>query len=104
MSMKIISIQSKLFVFLLVMIMTACNQSSTETKNEASSNGQTADGMDRTALPIAEPVIAEITELDAHNVKAPPIFEVKAPKGAPNVMVILLDNFGYAGSKLLVAL
>ena len=32
------------------------------------------------------------------NAKAPPIFEVKAPAGAPNVMVILLDNFGYAGS------
>ena len=25
-------------------------------------------------------------------------FEVKAPAGAPNVIVILLDNFGYAGS------
>ncbi len=31
--------------------------------------------------------------------KLPPIFEVKAPQGAPNVIVILLDNFGYAGSK-----
>jgi len=55
--------------------------------------------MDRTVLPIAEPKLAPITELDARNVKAPSIFEPKAPQGAPNVMVILLDNFGYAGSR-----
>ena len=57
-----------------------------------------AAAVDRTALPIAEPTHPAITELDARNVKAPPIFEVKAPTGAPNVLVILLDNFGYAGS------
>ena len=50
------------------------------------------------SLPIAEPTRPAITELDARNAKAPPIFEVKAPAGAPNVLVILLDNFGYAGS------
>ena len=27
--------------------------------------------------------------------KPPPRFQVKAPKGAPNVVVILLDNFGF---------
>lgn len=54
--------------------------------------------LDRTVLPIAEPQYPPITELDASKVKAPPIFEVKAPAGAPNVMVILLDNFRYAGS------
>ena len=54
--------------------------------------------VDRTTLPIAEPTRPAITELDARNAKAPPIFEVKAPAGAPNVLVILLDNFGYAGS------
>ena len=57
-----------------------------------------AAGVDRTILPIAEPTRPAITELDARNAKAPPIFEVKAPAGAPNVLVILLDNFGYAGS------
>ena len=55
--------------------------------------------LDRTVLPIPEPTYPPITELDASKVKAPPIFEVKAPAGAPNVIVILLDNFGYAGSK-----
>ena len=55
--------------------------------------------LDRTSLPIAEPTHPPITELDARNVKAPPIFQVQAPAGAPNVIMILLDNFGYAGSK-----
>ena len=57
-----------------------------------------ATDVDRTVLPIAEPTRPAITELDARHAKAPPIFEVKAPTGAPNVLVILLDNFGYAGS------
>lgn len=58
-----------------------------------------AAGIDRTSLPIAEPKYPPITELDANKVKAPPIFEAKAPAGAPNVVVILLDNYGYAGSR-----
>ena len=70
------------------------------TKQEAtSSKPAAAGGLDRTVLPLAEPTYAVITELDARNAKAPPIFEAKAPAGAPNVIVILLDNFGYAGSK-----
>ena len=41
--------------------------------------------MDRTHLPIAEPDPPKFKELDVRNVKAPPLFEVKAPEGAPNV-------------------
>ncbi len=29
----------------------------------------------------------------------PPRFEVEAPAGAPNVLVILLDNLGYSATK-----
>ena len=36
---------------------------------------------DRTVLPIPEPNLPTITELDARNAKAPPRFEVKAPAG-----------------------
>lgn len=57
--------------------------------------------VDRTVLPLAEPTYPTITELDAKNVKAPPVFEVTAPAGAPNIVVIMLDNFGYAGSTTL---
>ena len=63
----------------------------------ATGPGAAAD-VDRAVLPIAEPTRPAITEIDARKTKAPPIFEAKAPAGAPNVLVILLDNFGYAGS------
>ena len=51
--------------------------------------------MDRTVLPIAEPARQTYTEVDARNVTAPPRFEVKAPAGAPNVVVVLIDDMGF---------
>jgi arylsulfatase A-like enzyme len=54
--------------------------------------------LDRTVLPIAEPVLKPITTLDARKAKAPPRFEVKAPKGAPNVVIVLIDDFGFGQS------
>jgi len=51
--------------------------------------------IDRTVLPIPEPHYPPITELDARNATPPPRFEVKAPAGAPNVLVILLDDMGF---------
>src|SRR6184192_4527927 len=57
-----------------------------------------AQQIDRTVLPVPEPEPPTITELDARNAKAPPRFEVKAPKGAPNVVVVLLDDIGFGQS------
>ena len=57
-----------------------------------------AQKVDRTVLPVPEPTPATITELDARNAKAPPRFEVKPPKGAPNVVVVLLDDIGFGHS------
>src|SRR5437762_12722508 len=54
-----------------------------------------AQQIDRAVLPVPEPKPPTITELDARNAKAPPRFEVKAPKGAPNVVVVLLDDIGF---------
>src|SRR5246127_4848633 len=54
--------------------------------------------INRTLLPVPEPQPPTITELDARNAKAPPRFEVKAPKGAPNVVVVLLDDIGFGQS------
>jgi arylsulfatase len=51
--------------------------------------------LDRTVLPIPEPTRPLYTELDARSVKAPPRFEVKAPAGAPNVVIILIDDLGF---------
>lgn len=53
-------------------------------------------GIDRTVLPIPEPPVQPIAELDARNAAAPPRFAVSAPRGAPNVIIVLLDDMGFA--------
>ena len=58
----------------------------------------TSGGLDRTVLPIHEPVVPIITELDARNATAPPRFEVKAPDGAPNVVIVLIDDIGFGAA------
>ena len=58
-------------------------------------SAQTVRGPDRTTLPIAEPKRPAYTELDARNVKAPPAFAVNAPAGAPNVVIVLIDDMGF---------
>ena len=54
--------------------------------------------LDRTVLPIPEPKRPTYTELDVRNATPPPRFEVKAPDGAPNVVVVLVDDLGFAGT------
>ncbi len=54
--------------------------------------------LDRTKLPLAEPQYPPITEIDARKAKAPPRFEVKAPKEAPNVVIVLIDDMGFGQS------
>jgi arylsulfatase len=54
--------------------------------------------IDRTILPIQPPALAPITELDARNATKPPRFEVKAPEGAANVVVVLIDDIGFGAT------
>ena len=53
--------------------------------------------LDRTMLPIQEPKRPTYSELDARNVKPPERFEVKSPPGAPNVVIVLIDDIGFGG-------
>ena len=65
-------------------------------QSEAQNNALNgASSTHRKVLPVPEPQYPPITEIDVQNATAPPRFQVKAPKGAPNVVVILLDNFGF---------
>jgi arylsulfatase len=64
----------------------------------AEQNPQAAQGIDRTVLPAPEPTRPAITEVDARKAKAPPRFEVKAPPGAPNVVIVLIDDIGFGHS------
>jgi len=54
--------------------------------------------IDRKILPIQPPKHDPITEMDARNAKAPERFEIKAPEGAPNVVIVLIDDIGFGAS------
>ncbi len=94
--MKVFFIQLKLLMVLIIFI-TACHTNEQEPKILAAS-GSANEEMDRTVLPIKEPVRQTYKELDARNAKAPARFDVKAPQGAPNVVVVLIDDIGFGAS------
>lgn len=51
--------------------------------------------LDRTVLPIVAPQYPAITTLDARQATPPPRFEVRPPRGAPNVVIVLIDDMGF---------
>lgn len=55
--------------------------------------------LNRTRLPIPEPKVEAISEMDARKAKAPPRFAVTAPAGAPNVVIVLIDDIGFGHSR-----
>ena len=55
--------------------------------------------LDRSVLPVIEPTRPLYSEINARNVKVPPRFEVKAPAGAPNVVIVLVDDMGFGVPK-----
>ncbi|HEX5025113.1 MAG TPA: sulfatase-like hydrolase/transferase, partial [Agriterribacter sp.] len=81
---------------LALITLASCEQS--ENKSAAAVAPAGSD-MDRTILPIKEPLRKTYTELSAADAKAPPRFEVTAPKGAPNVVVVLIDDIGFGASQ-----
>ena len=60
--------------------------------------GAAAPMLDRTVLPLPEPASPTYTELDVRNATPPPRFQVKAPEGAPNVILVLIDDLGFGGT------
>ena len=50
--------------------------------------------MNREILPIVPPTPKTYTELDVKGTKPPARFEVKAPKDAPNIVIVLVDDLG----------
>jgi arylsulfatase len=51
--------------------------------------------LDRTKLPVAEPDYPRSKVLDARDTKPPARFDLKAPAGAPNVLIVLVDDMGF---------
>ncbi len=60
------------------------------------------DNIQRTILPIPEQAHVGLTTYDAKDpdTKYPPIRELRPPAGAPNVLVILLDDVGFGASSV----
>ena len=54
--------------------------------------------LDRSVLPIQPPKHKPITEMDARNATKPPMFELKPPEGAPNVVIVLIDDIGFGAT------
>ena len=53
---------------------------------------------DRSVLPLEEPTREMSTILDVRDATPPPFFTVEAPEGAPNVLLILVDDLGFGGT------
>ncbi len=53
---------------------------------------------DRTILPIPQPVLARTSTQDVRDAQTPARFQVKAPDGAPNVLIVLIDDMGFGMS------
>jgi arylsulfatase A-like enzyme len=54
--------------------------------------------LDRTTLPIQEPKNPTSQTFDIKDATPPERFEIKAPDGAPNVIIVLIDDLGFAGT------
>ena len=63
------------------------------------------DNIQRTVLPIPDQPHVGLTTFDAKDpdTKYPPIKELRPPKGAPNVVVVLLDDVGFGAAVRLEA-
>ena len=56
------------------------------------------ENINREILPVVAPEPQTYTELDVRNTKPPKPFNVTAPEGAPNVVIILIDDLGFGAT------
>lgn len=64
------------------------------------SDSERTDSHSRAILPISSQPQTALTTYDAKdpNTKFPPIEPLRPPKGAPNVLIVLLDDVGFGAS------
>ncbi len=72
--------------------------SCTPQNDKSGSKSTVAYEMDRTILPIQPPAQKPVTIMDARDVEKPEPFDIKAPAGAPNVVVVLIDDIGFGAT------
>ncbi|MDZ7648150.1 MAG: sulfatase-like hydrolase/transferase [Cytophagales bacterium] len=85
--------------FLTLIVLSALVVSCSEKPAPETTPGTAPGEPDRSALPIKAPVRPKYSQLDVRDATAPPRFDVTAPKGAPNVIVILIDDMGFGLSE-----
>ncbi|MFO7708234.1 MAG: arylsulfatase [Desulfobacterales bacterium] len=90
--------RNRIFTFtLLVMAFFSC-AAVIPAEAQSAPAARTVGPTDRTVLPIPEPKPSVYTGLDVRKATPPPRFEIKAPEGAPNVVIVLIDDLGFAGT------
>src|SRR5918993_3257501 len=95
---QMFNMKTKIFLCaVMVIYLTSCTQTPKPAES-ATTEPAVAGELDRTTLPIKEPIRETYKELDARNATAPERFAVKAPKAAPNVVVVLIDDIGFGAS------
>jgi len=82
-----------LILLILLGTILSCNTSQDQSKTISGTYE-----MDRTILPIQPPPTNPVTEMDARNVEKPALFEIKAPKGAPNIVIVMIDDIGFGAT------
>ena len=75
-------------------IMMSCNTPQDNSKSKLAGTYE----MDRTILPIQPPSHEPVTEMDARNVEKPEAFAITSPEGAPNVVIVLIDDIGFGAT------
>jgi len=86
------------FAALVLIAVAALNFGCVNENTTSNTTATPADGLDRTILPIVEPKRQTYKELDARNAQPPKRWQVTAPEGAPNVVVVLIDDMGFGAS------
>jgi arylsulfatase len=81
---------------LVSLVFASCNTPKDD--SETSKSSAKTEGIDRSILPIKEPASPTFAELDVRNATMPAQFKVEAPKDAPNVLIVLVDDLGFAGT------
>ena len=61
-------------------------------------NIRAQENINREILPIVAPEPETYTELDVRDTKPPVPFNITAPKGAPNVVIVLIDDLGFGAT------
>jgi arylsulfatase len=80
------------FWIMLALIAQGCKQTEVVKEQGASAT------IDRTVLPILPPAITPYDEEDVRNTTAPKPWSLQAPKGAPNVVLVMIDDIGFGMS------